>query len=286
MLMLTGTLPINGLDVHIGEGTVMDGKIAIGNQVFSINRGTGAMIAACCAVCKKYDLPQPLCVVSGDVGRGEGSTRLYRYLRDNLPQIMPQAIALHYIMPNWYYHDEVLNTIKSLKKNPVLIADAGFMYVAKMSGAAPYYDIFTPDLGELAFLADGEAPHPFYTRGFIFHMEDRVEELIKMAHQEENAAKFLLVKGEKDYICKDGEVLSVVDSPNVPELEAIGGTGDTITGMLAALIYKGFSKEKALQISAKANRIAGKLIHPNPAAQIREIIKKISEALDYAQKIY
>ena len=46
---------------------------------------------------------------------------------------------------------------------PTLVADAGFMYVAKMSGYADAYDLFTPEAGELAILADEKAPHPFYT---------------------------------------------------------------------------------------------------------------------------
>jgi len=285
MLMLVGTVPINGQEVYIGEGNIVNNKIAIGNQVFPINRGTAAMIAAACVVCKEYGLPRPLCVVSGDIGLGEGSAGLYRYLRDYIPRLIPQIMALHYIMPNWYYHDEFIRAVMSLRQKPILIADAGFMYVAKMSGFAPKYDIFTPDLGELTYLADGEAPHPFYTRGFIFHMEDRVEELIKMAYQEENAAQFLLVKGKTDYICRGGEILLKIDEPDIPELEAIGGTGDTITGMIAALVCKGLSKEKALEISAKANRIAGKLACPTPATQIFEIITRIPEALDYIREI-
>ncbi|MCX8012626.1 MAG: sugar kinase, partial [Desulfobacterota bacterium] len=182
-------------------------------------------------------------------------------------------------------HDEFILTIRSLKQKPILIADAGFMYVAKMSGFAMDYDIFTPDLGELAYLADAEAPHPFYTRGFIFHMEDRVEELIKMAYKEGNAAQFMLVKGKTDYICRQGKILQKIDRPDIPELEAIGGNGDTITGMIAALVYKGLTKEKALEISAKANRIAGRLAHPTPATQISEIIARIPEALDCVGEI-
>ncbi|MFO7970579.1 MAG: sugar kinase, partial [Desulfobacterales bacterium] len=57
---------------------------------------------------------------------------------------------------------------------PTLIADAGFMYAAKMSGLSEAYELFTPDAGELAFLADEEAPHPFYTRGFILHEENLI----------------------------------------------------------------------------------------------------------------
>ena len=53
--------------------------------------------------------------------------------------------------------------MKSLGKKPILVADAGSMYVAKAGGDAPFYDVFTPDLGETAFLADEKAMHPMYT---------------------------------------------------------------------------------------------------------------------------
>ena len=126
--------------------------------------------------------------------------------------------------------------IEAMARRPILIADAGFMYVAKMSGQAGQYDLFTPDVGELAFLADEEAPHPFYTRGFILHEDNPVPDLISRAYTFDNAAKYLLVKGRIDYVaCREG-VLATVSEPSLEVLEPIGGTGDTITGIAAALI--------------------------------------------------
>ena len=280
-MLLAGTLPIRSLKLKAGPGRLAgDGKFMIGEETFPANRGTGAMMAACLSICEKYDLGEPHCVVSGDIGKGDGSILLYNYLKEKLPGMGVKVMTFHYIMPNLPCHNMVIKAIKAMKKKPILIADAGFMYVAKMSGFAPYYDVFTPDLGELAFLADGEAPHPFYTRGFIFHMEDRAKELIRMAYNEENAADLLLVKGKNDYIGKDGEILEEVKEPDIPEFEAIGGTGDTITGMIAALICKGVSEEEALILSARANRLAGKLAKPTPATQIGEIIEKIPQALE------
>ena len=54
--------------------------------------------------------------------------------------------------------------------------------LAKMSGFASAYDLFTPDVGEMAFLADEAAPHPSYTRGFLLQEEERVPELIQRAY--------------------------------------------------------------------------------------------------------
>lgn len=267
------------MGVVSGDARVCDGRVAIGDEVVGLTRGTAALIAAAAVVCEWFGLPAPRCVVGGDIGDGQGSTALYRTLRDYLPEVKPQVAALHYIMPNVYHHEEVMQAIGSMVQKPMLIADAGFMYVAKMAGYAPFYEVFTPDLGELAFLADGEAPHPFYTRGFIVHQEDQAETLIKMAYQEECAAKYLLVKGKCDYICEGGKVVSTVTEPQVPELEAIGGTGDTITGMAAALMFQGRPTMEALRFAALANRLAGKQVELTPATQITEIIAKIPGAL-------
>ncbi len=87
-----------------------------------------------------------------------------------------------------------------MARRPLLIADAGFMYAAKMSGQVAAYDCFTPDAGELAFPADDQAPHPFYTQGFILHQHDKIEALIDQAYRHDNAAAHLLVKGAADRV--------------------------------------------------------------------------------------
>jgi NAD(P)H-hydrate repair Nnr-like enzyme with NAD(P)H-hydrate dehydratase domain len=106
-----------------------------------------------------------------------------------------------------------------------------------------------------------------------------VETLIIRAYEHKNVPPYLLVKGEKDRIVFNQKVLATVEKPFVPELEAIGGTGDTLTGIVSAFIYAGYSPEEACILSAKANRLAGALAYPNPATQISEIINFIPEAI-------
>ena len=277
MILVVGTLPLEGVDLVWGRVEVREKSIKIGGEEFPLGRGTAAMMAACAMV---LDGDQLYGVTVGDIGTGEGSVKLYRFLAEEVPKLSPAVICFSYVMPNRTLHDAAFEAIQDMKPRPVLLADAGFMYVAKMSGEAPQYDLFTPDLGELAFLADDKAPHPFYTRGFIFHMTERVPELIKGAYETGGAAKVLLVKGERDYVCKDGEILEVIEEPKVPELEPIGGTGDTITGMTAALIAQGLSLVDAAARAARANRRAGELTRPNPATQIEEIIHHIPRALE------
>jgi NAD(P)H-hydrate repair Nnr-like enzyme with NAD(P)H-hydrate dehydratase domain len=161
---------------------------------------------------------------------------------------------------------------------PILIADAGYMYVAKMSGRSEEYDLFTPDIGELAFLADESAPHPFYTRGFILHEENHVPDLIARAYAHRNAAQYLLVKGRTDYLADKEGVKAVVDHPLEDAMEAMGGTGDTLTGIVAALSASGMDIREAALVASKVNRLAGVYAHPTPATQVAEIIRYIPEA--------
>jgi NAD(P)H-hydrate repair Nnr-like enzyme with NAD(P)H-hydrate dehydratase domain len=142
------------------------------------------------------------------------------------------------------------------------------------------YDLFTPDAGELAFLADEEAPHPFYTRGFILHEEDRVPKLISRAYEHKNASRYLLVKGRRDYVANSQGIQTTIDSPVEEAMEAMGGTGDTLTGIVAALIGASIEVKKAAVIAARVNRLAGHYAKPTPATQVMEIIQHIPRALE------
>jgi NAD(P)H-hydrate repair Nnr-like enzyme with NAD(P)H-hydrate dehydratase domain len=164
----------------------------------------------------------PYAYLAGDTGTGKGSERLYRHMTDTLPQTAFQTITFHYLQPIIEWHKRLHAVIGTLNPRLLLIADAGFMYAAKMSGEAFLYDLFTPDVGELAFLADEEAPHPFYTRGFILHEENRVPDLIARAYKYNNAARYLLVKGKKDYLADKNGIIETVDNPVEEVLEAIG----------------------------------------------------------------
>lgn len=144
------------------------------------------------------------------------------------------------------------------------------------------YDLFTPDVGELAFLADEAAPHPFYTRGFILHEENCIPDLIKRAYKHGNASRYMLVKGKQDCVASHDGILATIESPVEEAMEAIGGTGDTLTGIVSSLIVAGMDITKAASIAAKVNRLAGHLARPTPATQVFDIIKHIPEAMEQA----
>ena len=133
------------------------------------------------------------------------------------------------------WHNRLLLAVRELENAPLMVADAGFMYVAKMSGYADAYELFTPDVGELAFLADEKAPHPFYTRGFLLAEEQNIPVLLARAQEHGNCPANLIIKGKADHIIHEGRLHAVVDSPSVPAMECIGGTGDIVTGLVTGL---------------------------------------------------
>ncbi len=284
MLLLAGSVPVDRLPLITGPIDITPDGIAIDGHDLAINRGNEAMMTAACIVCRFMGTDRPMGMVAGDIGNRKGSEAIYRYLAANLPEMGVDVLTLHYVMPDLKLNEQVLETVRAMDKKPVLIADAGSMYVAKAGGHAPFYDIFTPDLGELAFLADDKADHPSFTRGFIFHMEDDVEELIRRAYEADNATPTMFIKGAVDYVCSSGEIVDTIQQPSVETMEPIGGTGDLITGMISALVYAGKTHVDACRIAGRVNRLAGKLADPTPASQIANIIKFLSDALSEVMK--
>lgn len=279
MLAVVGTIPNRNFPLLAGKVTLENGEICIKNERVPARRGTPALLAAAVKVSEILGQPEVFGYLVGDIGLGDGSRRLYKYLTQTLDQTNFHTLAFHYLQPYVGWHNRVLSTLNKLIRRPILIADAGFMYVAKMSGHSEAYDLFTPDIGELAFLADESAPHPFYTRGFLLHEENHVPDLISRAYAHQNAARYLLVKGRQDYIASQEGVLAIIEDPLEEAMEAIGGTGDTLTGIVAALIATRIDIREAAIIASKVNRLAGVYAHPTPATQVREIIQYIPKAL-------
>ncbi len=279
MLLLVGSVPVDKLPLIKGPVDFSTKGIEIGGTKLPINRGNEAMMTAACQVCKLLGLDKPIGLVAGDIGKREGSEAIYYYLMERLPSMEVDVMTLHYVMPDLKLNKKVLESVGQMQKKPVLIADAGSMYVAKAGGDASFYDVFTPDIGELTFLADEKADHPAFTRGAIFHMEENVSELIQRAYAARNAPPTMFVKGRVDYICHNGSIVATIEEPSVESMEPVGGTGDLITGMISGLIYAGKDPVDACMIAGKANRRAGELADPTPATQIAEIIRFIPQAL-------
>ena len=279
MIGIIGTVPDGQLPLIHGKVRLLDGHIEIGGRHIAINRCTPALIGSALRARECVDCPEIYAFLIGDIGTGQGSRTLYKFLSEHLSEFDFKVLTFHYLQPDVDWHNKVLFAVEAMQRRPLLIADAGFMYAAKMSGQSEFYDFFTPDVGELAFLADELAPHPFYTRGFILHSDNDVLDLIERAHEHQNSARHLLVKGSKDYIVRGRQIIQEIDHPSSEAMEAIGGTGDTLTGMLSVLCGADFTLTDAAILAARANRWSGHYAAPDPAAQVVELIEKIPQAM-------
>ena len=291
MWCIAGTLPDPdfalcpaGLE---GESTVAGGLLHLPDgQAVPVQRGTAALAATAILACRELGIAPPRLLLAGDPGSGAGSRAIYAWLEQNLAGIAPAGLTFHYLFPDQDWHNRVLMATQALAVPPVMVADAGFMYVAKMSGYADAYDLFTPDLGELAFLADEKAPHPFYTRGFLLAREDDVPPLLQRALEHGNCPKNLIIKGSKDYIVVDGRVIATVDAPSVPAMECIGGTGDLVTGLATAFLCGGAAMDEACTAAARMARLLAQLCAPNPGTQIGELIEMLPQAMRSARSVW
>lgn len=280
--LICGTLPMAEFPVVHGMWTFTGESLRHEDMVVPVQRGTTALLAAAALTCECLGCPPPDSLLVGDAGTGTGSRALYAYLAGILPHSRVQGITFHYLFPDIDGHNRVLLATQAMAEKPLLVADAGYMYVAKMSGYAEEYNLFTPDAGELAFLADEKAPHPFYTRGFLLAGGQNVADIsahIQRAYAHNDSAEWLLIKGEADHLAHHGRIVSTIKSPVVPNMEPIGGTGDLVTGMVTGLLACGFSMKEACLRAAYANRQIGLLAQPTPATQVYELLDYVQEAL-------
>jgi NAD(P)H-hydrate repair Nnr-like enzyme with NAD(P)H-hydrate dehydratase domain len=275
MMLIAGTLPLKGLPLTIGAASAEGDYLVVNHQRIPCTQGTAAMITAALTTTEYLKIEASQALVVGDTGQGKGSREMYEYLIQNVAKLSPEVLALHYCLPDMALTRRLCEAVKSCSKRPLMIADAASMYAAKAAGLATSFDIFTPDATEMAFLADPDATHPAYIARHLFDTDvTQTPKLVAAAYAKKNAAKLLLVKGATDYVVRNGEILATISEPDVPTLEPIGGTGDTITGMLSAFVYAGLEPHEATIVAARANRMAGKLANATPATKVRQIISQ------------
>ncbi|MDD5486268.1 MAG: NAD(P)H-hydrate dehydratase [Dehalococcoidales bacterium] len=283
MLVIAGTIPIDGMPLTQGSYIYQKDKVTIGDYTLEgkyITLGTAAMASAASVACQTLGIDPPHLVTYGDTGMGDGTLKILDYLSREIGNMGADVLTLHYLLPTKEPFIKLVDIVNNLDKKPFFIADAGALLNAKATGLAKKFDLFTPDPGELSFIADPEAPHPAYVQHFIFEVDDKeIPRLSKEAYDNGNAPKYLLIKAAVDHIVVDGEVVGNIREPLVPSLEAIGGTGDTITGVVSALISSGMDVSEAMLKAAHINRYMGELAQPSPATPISELIPYIPEAI-------
>ena len=272
MMLIVGTIPDKKLPLIQGKVSRSGDYLVVNGQQIPRFQGTSAMISAALEVTEYFGIKGPEALLAGDIGSGEGTRAIFQFLTENINNLCPKVMTLHYCLPIITLMRRLSDAIGD-RNRPFLIADAGAMYAAKAAGLAPVFDLMTPDPSEIAFLADPNAHHPAYVSEYLFSSDPSlIPEQIKSGFIHKTAARMLLVKGKTDYIAKDGDILAIINEPDVPALEAIGGTGDTITGLVSGFIYAGLPPVKAATLAAKANRIAGQSLRATPATKVKEVI--------------
>ncbi len=280
--LIVGTVPRADYGLTWGSYALRGNVLEMEGRVVNVARGTSALMATAAVATGVLGAEKPEALLAGDTGSGAGSREAYARMTAGLEGSAYDGVTFHYLMPDVVWHNKILWILEALPSRPLLVADAGFMYAAKMSGFAAHYDLFTPVAGEMAFLADEVAPHPFYTRGFLLQEEERIPELIPLAYAAENAARHLLIKGRTDYVVAEGAIIAAISDPDIPALEPIGGTGDTLTGLVTALLASGLSVPTACRVAALANRHVGSLASPTPAWGVADLLPFLPRALERA----
>ncbi len=238
------------------------------------------MLSAAVETAGHLGIEAPQALLAGDIGDGKGSRAIYRHLVEKSDEIEASILALHYLQPVMGLMKKVVESLGRKRSKPLLVADAGSMYAAKAAGIATAFDVFTPDAAEMAFLADLRATHPAYIASHLLTSgNEDVASMVESAYGHGNAARVLVVKGSRDLVVENGDILHVVEAPDLPAMEAIGGTGDTITGMIAAFLSAGMEPHQAAVFASRANRTAGEYAHARPDTRIEEIIGQIRPVL-------
>ncbi|MCL4555155.1 MAG: hypothetical protein M1617_06330 [Actinobacteria bacterium] len=243
-------------------------------------QGAFALIATAAIVAKANQAPPPHVLLCPDIGRGDGTIQAFGMLAEVISRIEPDIVVFHYMKPLVSLMFDAVSQIDQIRPQATLVADAGGMYAAKAAGVAQRFELMTPDVGEIGFLADPDTQHPAYSSKFIFGGQDfNPKQLAGRAWESGGSARTLIIKGAVDHICREGRVVAQVSEPSVPSLEAIGGTGDTLTGIVAALMAAGLPTVDAATMGCEINRRAGEDIAATPATSVSQLIGAIRASM-------
>lgn len=278
-LLVVGTVPMAPGEPCEGPVAFDGESLSVGGVAIPTCQGTGAMLLAALAAAESVGAPVPHAVLGRDIGRGDGTRAAYEALEGSAARRGARVVAFHYLQPVMALMRRAVGQLRN-GSGPVLIADAGGMYAARGAGLAPRFELMTPDVGEVGFLADPKATHPAYVSRYLFGQPGfDAAELARLAWRRGGSSRVLLVKGATDRVCVQGEVVATVEEPDIPALEAVGGTGDTITGLCAGLMSGGMAAEEAAVLAARCNRLAAERIGVRPSDRASDLAAVFPEVL-------
>ena len=152
MMLIAGTVPFKDMPLTYGKVSIEGDCLLVDGRRITCTQGTGAMISAALATTEYLKLEAPNVLLAGDIGQGKGSREIYEYLIENVAELAPEVLVLHYWLPDMAQTRRLCEAVGKCDRKPVLVADAASMYSAKAAGLASFIDVFTPDAAEMAFL--------------------------------------------------------------------------------------------------------------------------------------
>ncbi len=280
-LLVVATYPVPGGPVLEGPVSLeQDGAVAVNGVSMPRAQGTSAMLGAAAQAAAHLGMPAPRALVAGDIGRGDGTRAVFDRLAAAAGGLSPSVVAFHYVQPVMALMRRAVQQLNEVAPDAMLVADAGGMYAAKAAGLAPRFELMTPDAGEVGFLADPEVTHPAYVSRYLFGTDAfDPPVLARRAYESGGSSETLIIKGARDLIARGGVVQHEIADPCVPQLEAIGGTGDTLTGLASAFLAAGFPAVDAASCACRANREAGRVMRATPAMQAADLVAALPRVL-------
>jgi hypothetical protein len=108
MLGVVGTVPDPNFPLVHGPVRLIGGELIIAGRRIAINRGTPALLAAALKTAESRDGPEIYAFLVGDIGKGDGSRKLYQFLARQLPEFSFRVLTFHYLQPDADWHNKVL----------------------------------------------------------------------------------------------------------------------------------------------------------------------------------
>jgi len=280
-ILVAGTYPVACGNLLEGAASIdFDGRLRVSDDSLPSGPGVSALLAAACKTSELLGCDSPHALLAGDIGRGDGSAEIYARVAETARRLSSDIVVFHYLKPVMSLMSIACEELLSNSASTLLIADAGGMYAAKAAGLARRFELMTPDVGEIGFLADPDISHPAYASPFhVGSQPFDPADLARQAWETGGSSNTLIVKGSTDHIVYRGNTVHVIGDPSVPALEAIGGTGDTLTGIACALIAAGYPSPDAGYMACVLNRQAGLLMQATPAMRAADLVQTLPEVI-------
>ena len=129
--LIVGTVPKEDSPLYQGPCELNGGLLHLEGLAAPVARGTPALLATACLASRILGSDPPEALLVGDTGRGEGSLRIYRHLFETIANLPADLLVFHYLQPDVDWHNRIYWKLEERNKRPLLVADAGYMYVGQ-----------------------------------------------------------------------------------------------------------------------------------------------------------